>query len=180
MQAKDAGMIRPRLRSRGKTSDGLPNKIDVHIGSRIRLKRQLLGLTQEEVGKQLGLTFQQVQKYEKGQNRVSGSRLYDFACLLEVGVDFFFQDMPEDIRRQSPRYISAGQSESNSEIEEMITRTSNLLNTNRAIKIMQAFAKLPSPQVAEKFYDLLMLLSSSPYKMSKLQAAALDEESEKK
>jgi transcriptional regulator with XRE-family HTH domain len=71
-----------------------PNFIDVHVGNRIRMRRQLVGMSQEKLGEMLGITFQQVQKYEKGANRISASRLYLSAKILGVPVQFFFDDLP--------------------------------------------------------------------------------------
>ena len=72
----------------------VPNPTDLHVGQRLRLRRTLLGLSQEKLALSVGLTFQQVQKYERGTNRVSASRLYELAQALEVDVGFFFADMP--------------------------------------------------------------------------------------
>ncbi|KXV00373.1 transcriptional regulator [Gluconobacter potus] len=69
--------------------------MDVHVGNRIRLRRTLMGLSQEKLGEALGLTFQQIQKYERGANRVGASRLYDLAQVLDVPIGFFFDDMQE-------------------------------------------------------------------------------------
>lgn len=71
-----------------------PNFIDVHVGNRIRMRRQIVGVSQEKLGEMLGITFQQVQKYEKGTNRISASRLYYTAKTLGVSVQFFFEDLP--------------------------------------------------------------------------------------
>ena len=71
-----------------------PNFVDVHVGSRIRMRRQLIGMSQEKLGELLGITFQQVQKYEKGANRISASRLYFTAKILGVPVQFFFEELP--------------------------------------------------------------------------------------
>ncbi|MFT3988184.1 helix-turn-helix domain-containing protein [Aestuariivirga sp.] len=71
-----------------------PNFIDVHVGNRIRMRRQIVGMSQEKLGELLGITFQQVQKYEKGSNRISASRLYHAAKTLGVPVQFFFEDLP--------------------------------------------------------------------------------------
>jgi transcriptional regulator with XRE-family HTH domain len=68
--------------------------VDRHVGSRVRLRRTLLGMSQEKLGEAIGLTFQQVQKYERGANRISASRLYDLSVVLDVPVSFFFDDMP--------------------------------------------------------------------------------------
>ena len=71
-----------------------PNYIDVHVGSRIRMRRQLINMSQERLGELLGITFQQVQKYEKGSNRISASRLFYAAKTLGVVVQFFFEGLP--------------------------------------------------------------------------------------
>ena len=71
-----------------------PNYIDVHVGSRIRMRRQIVSMSQEKLGEMLGITFQQVQKYEKGSNRISASRLYYAAKILGVPVQAFFEDLP--------------------------------------------------------------------------------------
>lgn len=74
-----------------------PNPIDVHVGSRVRLRRTLLGMSQEKLGEAIGLTYQQVQKYERGMNRIGASRLFDLSRVLDVPVSFFFDDMPENV-----------------------------------------------------------------------------------
>jgi len=71
-----------------------PNFIDAHVGNRMRMRRQIIGMSQEKLGELLGITFQQVQKYEKGSNRISASRLYSAAKTLGVPVQFFFEDLP--------------------------------------------------------------------------------------
>ena len=70
------------------------NRVDTHVGSRVRLRRALLGMSQEKLGEAIGLTFQQVQKYERGANRIAASRLFDLSRVLDVPVSFFFDDMP--------------------------------------------------------------------------------------
>jgi transcriptional regulator with XRE-family HTH domain len=78
-----------------------PNFVDVHVGSRIRMRRQFVGMSQEKLGELLGITFQQVQKYEKGSNRISASRLYYTAKILGVPVQFFFEELPGNEERAS-------------------------------------------------------------------------------
>jgi transcriptional regulator with XRE-family HTH domain len=84
------------------------NAIDVHVGRRVRLRRTLLGMSQEQLGEALSITFQQVQKYERGSNRVSASRLWDIGQILEVPVSFFFDDMSDDTKDHSPRKMKVG------------------------------------------------------------------------
>lgn len=71
-----------------------PNPIDAHVGSRVRLRRMLMGMSQERLGESMGLTFQQVQKYEKGANRIGASRLHHIAKILDVPVGYFFDEAP--------------------------------------------------------------------------------------
>lgn len=91
---------KPAAAGEGKMADNgnkkKPNPTDVHVGSRIRLRRNMLGMSQEKLGENLGITFQQIQKYEKGTNRVGASRLQAIANILAVPVAFFFEDLPGD------------------------------------------------------------------------------------
>jgi transcriptional regulator with XRE-family HTH domain len=80
---------------------GIPNPIDIHVGKRIRMRRLFLGMNQETLANALGLTFQQVQKYEGGANRVSASRLSAMADILGVPISFFFGDLPADDKQGS-------------------------------------------------------------------------------
>jgi transcriptional regulator with XRE-family HTH domain len=104
-----------------------PNYIDVHVGSRIRMRRQLISMSQEKLGELLGITFQQVQKYEKGSNRISASRLFYAAKILGVPVQAFFEDLPGT-------ESDAGFSEANEESSVM----SSMMNAE-GIKLAKAF-----------------------------------------
>ncbi len=81
---------------------GKPSPVDVHVGARVRIRRKLLGLSQTKLGDALGVTFQQVQKYERGTNRMGSSRLYDLARVLDVPIEHFFDDMPTAVAASSP------------------------------------------------------------------------------
>ncbi len=87
---------RVRRRTKKQTSRKGPNPIDVHVGSRVYLRRNLLGLYLETLAKAIGVTYQQLQKYERGVNRISASRLFILSRALDVPVSFFFEDMPSD------------------------------------------------------------------------------------
>lgn len=91
--------------ARGRTSEGEPNPIDVYVGRRISERRSALKMSLDELGKMLGLSYQQVQKYEKGDNRISASRLWDFAQAFKVSIEYFFMDMDEETISRSPRKI---------------------------------------------------------------------------
>ena len=91
---------------RGRLSDGTPNPIDLHVGNRLHLRRTILHMSQERLAEELGVTFQQVQKYEKGLNRIGASRLWDLAQVLGVDIDYFYQNLDQNTIDKSPRKIT--------------------------------------------------------------------------
>lgn len=124
-----------------------PNPVDVHVGARIRLRRNMIGLSQEKLGESLGITFQQIQKYEKGMNRVGASRLQAIANILNVPVTFFFDDMP-------------GQSDKPKGFDEEseTTYVVGFLNSSEGIQLARAFAKITDAKIRRKVLDLVRTL----------------------
>jgi transcriptional regulator with XRE-family HTH domain len=90
---------------RGRLATGAPNPVDVHVGNRLRLRRTLLGISQEKLGEAIGLTFQQVQKYERGANRIGASRLWDLSLVLNCPVSYFYEEMSDTAAGASPRHL---------------------------------------------------------------------------
>ena len=89
-----------------------PDPIDVHVGSRLRLRRTLLGMSQQKLGRTLSLTFQQIQKYERGANRIGSGRLFRLSQILDIPVSFFYDDMPAEVKQSyatSPGFAEPGQ-----------------------------------------------------------------------
>lgn len=123
-----------------------PNPIDVHVGARIRLRRNMLGMSQERLGESLGITFQQIQKYEKGTNRVGASRLQAIARILSVPVAFFFEDAPG-------REPGAGMAEEPSDYVAEVPNTAEGMQLNRA------FVRISDPKVRRRILDLVKVLS---------------------
>lgn len=119
-----------------------PNPIDVHVGSRIRLRRTMLGMSQEKLGDSLGITFQQVQKYEKGANRVGASRLQHIAEILNVPIPFFFEGSPgaidDDNRQES---------------------TSDFMNSKECVALAAAFSAIEDKRVRQSILSLVRSLS---------------------
>ena len=126
-----------------------PNYIDVHVGSRIRMRRQLVSMSQEKLGELLGITFQQVQKYEKGTNRISASRLYYASKILGVPVQAFFEDLPGSEG-------DAGFSEPAEDNSVM----SSLMNTE-GIQLAKAFRDAQSPQKRKLIANLARQVADS-------------------
>ncbi len=152
---RDPGNIDRKV-GRGRTSEGNPNPIDVHVGSRVRLRRTLLGLSQEKLGEAIGLTFQQVQKYERGANRVGASRLFDLSRVLDVPVSFFFDDMPDGVSRQSPRQLVAGLTENPAE-----TPDQDPLSKRETLELVRAYYRITDPRVRRRVFDLAKALAKS-------------------
>ena len=123
-----------------------PNPIDIHVGARLRMRRVLQGMSQENLGEKLDLTFQQVQKYEKGANRVSASRLYQIGGILKVPVAFFFDGLPDP----SSSGAATGFSESGSEVPLM-----DFLSSSEGIQLNKAFAEIDGSEVRRKFIELV-------------------------
>ena len=150
-----------RRASRGRTPSGQPNPIDIHVGNRIRQRRTLLGLSQEKLAELLGLTFQQVQKYEKGMNRVGASRLWDISKVLKTPIGFFYEDMDKDVANQSPRTFSSQKDKSFQ--EEQAEFMSDPMLRQETLELVKAYYKIPNRKAAKYLFDLIVTLSKSAY-----------------
>ena len=149
------------------STSGSPNPVDVHVGQRIRLRRTLLGYSQQFMANKLGLTFQQVQKYEKGCNRVGASRLWDISKVLQVSMDFFFADMDKDVQDQSPmmqtineEFVAAEDIEG-LDTESANQPTSDPMHKKETIELVNAYYRIPNRKVAKHMFELMVKLSKS-------------------
>ena len=164
--------------SRGRTPNGQPNPIDVHVGNRIRLRRTLLGYSQEKMAALLGLTFQQVQKYERGTNRVGASRLWDIGNVLDVPVSFFYEDMDKDVANQSPRAFSLPAGELVSFAEDKEFFDNDPMNKKETIELVRAYYKIPNRKAAKHLYELIIAMSKTAYHYHNDNDDEIDEEFE--
>jgi transcriptional regulator with XRE-family HTH domain len=127
-----------------------PNPIDIHVGSRVRLRRMMLSMSQEKLGENLGITFQQIQKYEKGTNRIGASRLQHIARVLQVPVSFFFEDAPGGASEaQAP---SMGEPRSASYVVDF-------LSSSEGLQLNRAFLRVKDAKVRRKIIDLVRALA---------------------
>lgn len=129
------------------------NPIDTHVGSRIRLRRTLMGFSQERLGEALGLTFQQVQKYERGVNRVGASRLYDLSRVLDVPISFFYDDMPENIGGVRPPTRSPG---GFSDAQDGFG--DDMLNRRETLELVRAYYRITDAGVRKRVFELIKSL----------------------
>lgn len=127
-----------------------PHPVDVHVGGRVKLRRLVLGLSQESLGNSLGLTFQQVQKYEKGVNRIGASRMFEISKLLEVPVQFFFEEFGDS---QSSAH---GFSE-----EAAADPVMGLLSSSEGIQLCRYFSGIKDPVVKKRVLDLVKSIAET-------------------
>ena len=128
-----------------------PDPIDVHVGSRVRMRRTLLGKSQEKLGNALGLTFQQIQKYERGANRIGSSRLYKLSQILDVPVAYFFDDMPDQTGKRA-----RGLSDSGPKAFEQ-----EKLAKRETLELVRAYYKISDPKVRKKTFELVKAIAQS-------------------
>lgn len=135
---------------------GQPNPVDIYVGSRLKLRRLILGISQKKMAEKLGITFQQVQKYENGINRISASRLWDISKLLKVQVEYFFDGMNESIQAQSPRSLRKNTIRSRQEIGESFDDT---MLRQESIRLIKAYSRINNEKLCRKLLDLMIEMS---------------------
>ena len=121
---------------------GVPRPVDVHVGARLRLRRTLMGFTQTKLGDAVGLTFQQIQKYERGSNRIGASRLFQFSQVLDVPVSFFFDEMAEEVMATGGRRTAAA---------EVPKPEGDPLTRRESLELVRAYYGIGDPKVRTAF-----------------------------
>jgi transcriptional regulator with XRE-family HTH domain len=127
-----------------------PNPIDIHVGSRIRLRRNMLAMSQEKLGEMLGITFQQIQKYEKGTNRVGASRLQAISSHLNVPVAYFFEDAPGQDGSPANGFAE----------DEGAAYVSDFLSSSEGVQLTRSFLKIKDQKVRRRIIDLVKTLAT--------------------
>lgn len=125
-----------------------PNPIDVHVGSRVRLRRMMLGMSQEKLGEALGITFQQIQKYEKGTNRIGGSRMMHISRVLNVPVGWFFEDAP-----------GSATSSPASEGPNQTSLVAEFLSSSEGIALNKAFIRIKDARARRQVINLVKVIA---------------------
>lgn len=143
--------------TRGRMPNGEANPIDVHVGNRIRLRRKVLSMSQEQLAEKLGLTFQQVQKYERGMNRVGASRLWDLSVVLDAPIIFFFHGLTEEETGNSPAALNG------SNINEVEANYDPMYD-DEIVQLMIAFRKIKNPALKESLKNAVLAASKTVYK----------------
>lgn len=128
-----------------------PHPIDVHVGARVKLRRMILGMSQEALGKSLGLTFQQIQKYEKGANRIGASRVFELSKLLDVPIQYFYDDYGDTIGGPA-KGLAEGEAD-----DGFMT----LVNSPEGVELCRYFAAITDPQVKKRVLDLVKTIADT-------------------
>ena len=126
--------------------------VDVHVGGRVRQRRTMLGMSQEKLGEALGLTFQQVQKYERGANRIGASRLYHISEVLDVPINYFFEDISPSFTKKLGK---AGLSEAQAEYDR------DPMAKRETLELVRSYYKISDPRVRRRVFELTKQLGKS-------------------
>ncbi|MDI1286234.1 MAG: helix-turn-helix transcriptional regulator [Reyranella sp.] len=133
--------------------------VDLHVGVRLRQRRNLLGMSQTKLGEAVGLTFQQIQKYERGTNRVSASRLFEFAKIVDVPVSFFFDEMPAKARAGRP--VSGRGGKGFGEAGTPFAQEKDPLVKRETLELVRAYYKIREPGVRKGVYDMVKAVGTT-------------------
>jgi transcriptional regulator with XRE-family HTH domain len=134
-----------------------PDPVDVHVGARLRLRRNLIGMSQEQLGKASSLTFQQIQKYERGANRMGASRLHQLARILNVAVSWFFDELPPGLNGRSSQELSDNEQVS----IEGTPGDSQILQRRETLELIRAYYRITDPKQRRKVYDLIKAMAGT-------------------
>ncbi len=133
---------------------GIPSPVDVHVGARLRMRRTLLGMSQTTLGEAIGLTFQQVQKYERGMNRISASRLFDLSRVLDVPLEYFFDDMPAPVAASSPATEKRGR------VKEPPSYELDPMAKRETMELVRAYYKITDPEIRKHLFAMTKTLGA--------------------
>lgn len=141
-------MSNSKLQSKTDVGESASHPVDVHVGKRLRQKRTIMGMSQEALGKAIGVTFQQIQKYERGINRMGASRLYHFAKLLSVPVSYFFEGYGDSDFSDETHVYGVAEA-------EMLPFEHDNVSSRETMDIMRAYYKIKNPAVRKRIADLV-------------------------
>lgn len=131
---------------------GTPDTVDVHVGKRLQLRRSLLGLSQEKLGEAIGLTFQQIQKYEKGMNRISSGRLYQFSKILEVPINYFYDNMEQAGKAQATGL-------SDNDQEEFVGN--DIMQSKETVELIRTYYAIKDPELRKDSVKFMKSIAKS-------------------
>lgn len=137
-----------------------PNPIDIHVGKRVRLRRTLLGMSQEKLGDAIGLTFQQVQKYERGTNRIGSSRLWQLSQVLDVPVSYFFDDVSDEVAAAAKPRTKAEKAAGLAEVPGPAFEADPMAR-RETLELVRAYYKISNGGVRKRVFEMVKALGNA-------------------
>jgi len=147
-------MARGRPKAEYGRGTGRPHPVDVHVGGRVRMRRTLLGMSQEKLGEAIGLTFQQVQKYERGTNRIGASRLHDLSKVLDVPIGFFFEELGDwQASKAAAKVQGFAEEHADFDLDPMAKR--------ETLELVRAYYRIKDPAVRKRLFEMCKALAAA-------------------
>ncbi|MCB9991778.1 MAG: helix-turn-helix domain-containing protein [Rhodospirillales bacterium] len=134
---------------------GAPNPVDIHVGERLRARRTLEGLSQEKLAESVGITFQQVQKYERGTNRISASRLWQFSKILGVSIAYFFESYRDNKANPALAYGLADNEQESFQTEE------DVMDRKETLDLIREYYSIPDPKMRRDLFKMIKTMAAS-------------------
>ena len=160
MKTKEVKPRKKRIVRRKVSVDG-PRPVDVHVGCRLRLRRTLLGISQEKLAESVNLTFQQIQKYERGSNRIGSSRLFEFSKVLDVPVSYFFDEMPANAL--SGRPMSGRGRKGFGEAGTPFEQEKDPLIKRETLELVRAYYKIREARVRKRIFEMVKAVGAASH-----------------
>ena len=148
-----------KYKSRHGRGTGIPSPVDAHVGARLRRRRTLSGMSQTTLGDAIGLTFQQVQKYERGANRISASRLFVLSRVFDVSIEYFFDDMPAAVAASSP-------AQGGGKAKKPPSYEPDPMATRETPELVRAYYKITDPEIRKRLRELANAIGAGASKDS--------------
>lgn len=144
----------------------VPDPIDVHVGARLRLRRNMIGMSQEQLGRASDLTFQQIQKYERGANRMGASRLFQMARIVGVPVSYFFEGMPPELALNASNGLSDSsqaplEGGTNEQIQKLAEEEERVMRRRETMSLIRAYYRIADPKQRRKVYELIKSMAET-------------------
>lgn len=135
-------------------NDG-PNPVDIYVGGRLRSRRSLVGMSQEKLADSVGITFQQIQKYERGTNRVSASRLWQFSKILEIPISYFFENYSDKPSSSAPDFGLFDNA------QEGFLSEKDVMNKKETLDLIREYYSIPDPKLRKDLFKMIKTMASN-------------------
>ena len=143
-----------KSKSRYGHGTGIPSPVDVHVGARVRVRRTLLGMTQTNLGDAIGVSFQQMQKYENGANRISASRLFTLSRVFDLPIEYFFDDMPTAVAASSP-------AQGGGKAKKLPSYEPNPMAKRETMELVRAYYKIKDAEIRKRLFEMVKALGAA-------------------